>query len=78
MVLTSRCRGFLSISHARRVLDFWLARKDELAKLRCYLRRHRWVQKVQAGEIYYACRDCGKDRAPIQTALPIIWPRQKP
>jgi hypothetical protein len=49
-----------------------------MAKLRCYLHFHRWVQKVQAGECYYACRDCGKDRAPVQTALPIIWPRQKP
>jgi hypothetical protein len=52
--------------------------KDAMAKLRCYLRRHRWVQKVQAGEAYYQCRDCGKDRLPIKTALPIIWPRQEP
>jgi hypothetical protein len=33
-------------------------------KLRCYLRWHRWVEKVQEGRIYYACRDCGKDRDP--------------
>jgi len=42
-------------------------------RLRCYLRSHRWVQKVQAGLIYYECRDCGKYRDPIQTGLPIFW-----
>jgi hypothetical protein len=47
-------------------------------KLRCYLRSHRWVQKVQAGQVYYRCRACGKERDPIRTALPIIWPRQEP
>jgi hypothetical protein len=33
-------------------------------RLRCYLRAHRWVQKVQAGLCYYQCLDCGKDRLP--------------
>ena len=49
-----------------------------MKRLRCYLRSHRWVQKVQAGQTYYQCRDCGKDRLPVKTGLPIIWPRQKP
>jgi hypothetical protein len=43
-------------------------------RLRCYVRAHRWVQKVQAGQCYYACRDCGRERDPIQTGLPMIWP----
>jgi hypothetical protein len=43
-------------------------------KLRCYLRSHRWVKKVQAGLSYYQCRDCGKERDPVQTGLPMIWP----
>jgi hypothetical protein len=49
--------------------------KSAMAKkrLRCYLRSHRWVQKVQAGLTYYECRDCGKYRDPIQTGLPILW-----
>jgi hypothetical protein len=42
-------------------------------RLRCYLRSHRWMEKVQAGQIYYECRDCGKYRDPIQTGLPIFW-----
>jgi hypothetical protein len=42
-------------------------------RLRCYLRSHRWVEKVQAGEVYYECRDCGKYREPTRTALPILW-----
>jgi hypothetical protein len=46
-------------------------------KLRCHLRSHRWVQKVQAGLAYYECRDCGKDRDPIQTPLPILWGRSR-
>jgi Transposase, Mutator family len=31
------------------------------------------VEKVQAGEVYYECRDCGKYREPTRTALPILW-----
>jgi hypothetical protein len=42
-------------------------------RLRCYLRSHHSVQKVQAGLIYYECRDCGKYRDPIQASLPIFW-----
>jgi hypothetical protein len=49
-----------------------------MRKLRCYLHSHRWVQKVQAGQTYYQCRVCGKDRLPNNPPLPIIWPRQEP
>jgi hypothetical protein len=42
-------------------------------RLRCYLRSHRWVQKVQAEELYYECRDCGMYRDPVRTAMPIFW-----
>ena len=42
-------------------------------RLRCYLRSHRWVQKVRAEEFYYECRDCGKYRDPVRTAVPIFW-----
>lgn len=45
-----------------------------MKRLRCYLRSHRWVQKVSGGQTYYACRYCGKDREPIRTGLPMIWP----
>jgi hypothetical protein len=33
-------------------------------KLRCYVGWHRWVQRVQAEQAYYECRDCGKNRDP--------------
>jgi hypothetical protein len=33
-------------------------------RLRCYLGRHRWVQKAQDGQFYFECRDCGKNRDP--------------
>jgi hypothetical protein len=33
-------------------------------KLRCYLRQHRWVRRVQANQAYYECRNCGKTRDP--------------
>jgi hypothetical protein len=46
-------------------------------RLRCYLRSHRWVQKVQTGLTYYECRDCGRYRDPIQTGLPILWGRTR-
>ena len=42
-------------------------------RLRCYLRSHRWVEKVQAGELYYECRHCGRYRDPVRTGLPILW-----
>jgi hypothetical protein len=42
-------------------------------RLRCYLRSHRWVEKAQAGQLYYECRDCGRDRDPTRTGLPILW-----
>ncbi len=29
-------------------------------KLRCLLGLHNWVPKVNEGERYLACRDCGK------------------
>ena len=38
-------------------------------RLRCYLRLHRWVEKVQAGELYYECRNCGRYRDPVRTGL---------
>jgi hypothetical protein len=47
-------------------------RRRAPGKLRCSLRRHRWVQKVSAGLTYYECRDCGKYRDPVQTGLPIF------
>jgi hypothetical protein len=42
-------------------------------RLRCYVRSHHWVEKVQAGLTYYECRHCGKYRDPTQTGLPILW-----
>lgn len=41
--------------------------------VRCLLRSHGWVQKVQAGESYYRCGRCGKERDPNRTPLPIFW-----
>jgi hypothetical protein len=41
-------------------------------KIRCRLRKHRWVRKISEGQAYYECRDCGKYRDPIQTGLPIF------
>jgi hypothetical protein len=46
-------------------------------RLRCHLHSHRWVQKVSAGLTYYECRDCGKYRDPIQTAMPIFTRRSR-
>jgi hypothetical protein len=40
-------------------------------KLRCYLGKHRWVQKVAANKTYYECQDCGKDRDPNTTVTPV-------
>jgi hypothetical protein len=31
-----------------------------MKKLRCLLGLHNWVTKVNEGERYLACRDCGK------------------
>ena len=47
-------------------------------RLRCYVRSHRWVQRVSAGQTYYQCQHCGKYRDPTQTGLPIVWPKQRP
>jgi hypothetical protein len=41
-------------------------------RLRCKIRKHRWVRKVSAGLAYYECRDCKKYRDPVQTGLPIF------
>ena len=30
-------------------------------------------ESVQAGELYYECRDCGRYRDPVRTGLPILW-----
>jgi hypothetical protein len=49
-----------------------------MKRLRCYLRSHRWVEKVKAGLTYYECVHCGRYRDPIQTGLPIIWPQREP
>ena len=52
----------------------WRCQDVLMAKrLRCYLRSHRWVEKVQVGQLYYECRHCGKDRDPTRTGLPILW-----
>jgi hypothetical protein len=72
-----------SRSRSPRIRTFWLPTRRDLdwrrqealmaKRLRCYLRSHRWVEKVQAGQRYYECRDCSKDRDPTRTGLPILW-----
>jgi hypothetical protein len=47
-------------------------------RLRCYVRSHRWVDNVQAGELYYECRYLRQipRSCPDRVADPLVWDKK--